>query len=202
MPFSVPDGCWPLLMEQRTHLLSHAEYGEELHGTYATFAPLLPRVEGRQARILDIGCGMAGIDVFLYRHYQPSPLILLADKQGVAEQIVCGFQPSKEAFSHYHDFTLAQQLLEMNGVDLQQVVPLDLNEQGLPTTPSDVVISLLSWGFHYPIADYQPVVAPGGVIIAECRKGTDGEKQLARYGRCTVVCHAEKYRRVVCQVPA
>lgn len=200
----VPDSCLPLLYEQRTHLTALRHYGEELRETYHSFADALPIPVGRPARILDIGCGMAGIDVFLYQHYRyykHRPEIVLADKQGVANVIVCGFQPSKDHFSHYHDFSLARQLLAVNGVPESQLTTWDLHDQGLPDTPSDVVISLLSWGFHYPIADYQPVVAPGGVIIAECRIGTDGEAQLAQYGACTVVHVADKYRRIVCQVP-
>lgn len=196
----VPEACWPLLSEQRTHLTSREQYGAELLATYFSIAPYLPDVAGRPARILDIGCGMAGIDVFLYRHYTTPPLLILADKQGVAERIVCGFQPSKEAFTPYHDFGLARQLLELNDVPRIHTVTWDLNHKSLPEAPCDVVISLLSWGFHYPIADYAPVVSPRGVVIADCREGTDGKVQLERRGTCTVVHRDPKYQRVVCRV--
>lgn len=77
----VPDACLPLLREQRTHYTDPArQYGEELTQTFAQIKPFLPRTA---KRILDIGSGMAGIDVLLGRHY-PDATIHLLDKSGVS----------------------------------------------------------------------------------------------------------------------
>ena len=185
----VPDVCLPLLREQRTHYKNHTEeYAAELSQTYEGIKPYLP--EG--GRILDIGCGMAGIDVFLARHYADYQLTLL-DKQGVSKRINAGFN-AVENFAHYHDFDAALALLSANDVHAYQCI--DVNKEPLPADRYDLAISLLSWGFHYPINAYTPNAK---VIIADVRKGTDGEKELAKHGKVTVVHEAQKYRRVVVQ---
>lgn len=186
----VPKQCLPLLKEQRTSYTDPArQYGEELA---RTFDGLLPHLPPGATRILDIGCGMAGIDVHLAKHY-PDAEIHLLDKQGVSDRIVAGFNPTAEAFCHYHDFDAALALLEANGVKN----PVVCHDGRLPACEFDVVISLLSWGFHYPIATYRPWLARGGVIVADVRKGTDGEAALAERGRVAVVHESKKFRRVV-----
>ena len=191
----VPEVCLPLLREQRTHMKDPSEYGAELARTFEGFRAYLPR---RAERIMDIGCGMAGIDVLMHRHY-PDAEIVLVDKHGVSDVIRSGFADHRDEMSHYHDFGQALALLEANGVDLPRVTTHDVTDQDLPDGVFDVVISLLSWGFHYPIQDYAPSVRPGGVIIADCRRGTGGDKVLSKRGAVRVVHSSAKYDRVVCQ---
>ena len=48
----------------------------------------------------------------------------------------------------------------------------------------DVVISIISWGFHYPVSTYledvHEALVPGGVAILDIRNGTDGVAALRR----------------------
>lgn len=193
----VPDRCVPLLREQRTSYRDIPnEYADEMRRTYDSFAHVLPE---RAERILDIGCGMAGIDVHLSDHYGHNVEIVLADKEGVSPTILGGFAKSGDWFSHYHDFAAALELLGVNGVPLANVRTVDLLQESMPDEPVDVAISLLSWGFHYPIADYRPNVRPGGVIIADVRRHTDGLAELAKRGRVEIVHQETKYQRAVCQ---
>ena len=208
----VPEQCWPLLRYHRTHYRDPSEYGAELQQTLDTFKALLP---ARAERILDIGCGMAGIDVLLHRIY-PDAEIVLADKQGVSEKPKTRYHRDASEFGHYHDFDAALALLEANGVSLDRVRTCDLGVEPFPADEFDVVISLLSWGFHYPISTYQPRVR--GVIVADISGGSDGEKQLASYGETQCVFEQARapknkpvrgwlsarnpYRRIVCRVAA
>lgn len=186
----VPDTCLPLLRKQRTHYRDPArEYGEELQQTFETFRHLLP---AKADRILDIGCGMAGIDVLLSEHYGHEVDLCLADKQGESEKIWFGF---KLDASYYHDFGEATDLLLTNGVHPSRINVVDLNCSPFPSGPFDIVISLLSWGFHYPIETYAPNVKPGGVIIADIRKNTDGEDRLRAYGTAQRVFTQRKLKR-------
>jgi hypothetical protein len=194
----VPDQCLPLLREQRTHYRDLAlDYGTELRRTYESIKPHLPE---HAARIMDIGCGMAGIDVLLSEHYRHEVEIVLVDKQGVSPTILSGFAQSGDWFSHYHDFGAALELLEVNGVPAGNVRCVDLLEGPFPEEGCDIAISLLSWGFHFPISDYFPAVREGGVIIADVRKGTNGIGLLSERGKVTIAHKADKYERAVCRI--
>lgn len=192
---NIPDVCMPLLKEHRTHYKGDfAEaYSAELQATYEGIKDYLPA----DGNILDIGCGMAGIDILLDRHYGGEAKITLLDKQGKADTINAGFHQSADTFAHYHDFGLALEMLEANGVT--GVKTIDINAEKFPRKQFNVVISLLSWGFHYPIDTYQLNVKKGGIIVADVRRGTDGIKKLSEYGAITVVHNALKYQRVVVQ---
>jgi hypothetical protein len=194
----VPDRCVPLLREQRTSYRDiPQEYADEMRRTYDSFAHVLP---GRAERILDIGCGMAGIDVHLSDHYGHDVEIILADKEGVSPTILCGFAKSGDWFSYYHDFGAALELLDVNGVPRASVRTVDLLQEPMPDEPVDVAISLLSWGFHYPISEYHPNVRPGGVIIVDVRKNTGGVDLLAQRGEIQIVHESQKYERAVCHI--
>jgi len=191
----VPESCLPLLREHRTHYTGDfvAAYNAELQATYEGIKNYLPS----EGVILDIGAGMAGIDILLDRHYGGEAKITLLDKQGKSEKINAGFHKSADTFSNYHDFDLAIEMLGTNGVE--NIRTVDIANEKFPRSPFTVVISLLSWGFHYPISTYSPRVKKGGIIIADIRRDTDGIKQLAEYGAITVVHNAKKYQRVVVQ---
>lgn len=180
----IPKRCLPLLREQRTHYTGDIEraYSEELERTFEGMAPYLPE---SAEWILDIGCGMAGIDVFLAKRY-PEATIVLLDKHGVSPVINAGFNALAEDFAHYHDFSAALELLRANGIE-NPVECVDIAHDPFPTCEFDVVVSLLSWGFHYPLSTYSP--ACRGVIVADIRKGTDTPP-----GK--VIHEGEKFRRV------
>lgn len=136
---------------------------------------------------------MAGIDVFLGRHY-PDATIHLLDKSGVSPKINAGFNGSAEEFAHYNDFAAARELLATNGVS-NPIVCHDMHRELFPSRAFDVVVSLLSWGFHYPISTYAPRCS--GVMVVDVRKGTSGEDDLRKFGDMIVIHEAQKYRRVV-----
>lgn len=92
---------------------------------------------------------------------------------------------------------MALEMLDANGVT--GVKTIDINDEKFPRKQFNVVISLLSWGFHYPIDTYQLNVKKGGIIVADVRRGTDGIKKLSEYGAVTVVHNALKYQRVAVQ---
>lgn len=191
MSLIVPPECLPLLREQRTHHTdAAAEYGRELAATFAGIAAHLP---GTARRVLDIGSGMAGIDVFLSRRY-PGAEIHLLDKQGVSSRINAGYNDSAEKFAHYNDFDLARKLLRENGVQ-NTVVCHDMQRDPFPDLEFDIVVSLLSWGFHYPIQTYAPRCT--GAIVADVRRGTGGLQALGAMGEITVAHESKKYQRVV-----
>ena len=188
----VPDRCVPLLKDQRTnHKDVQKEYGPTIRRVYENIAPWLPK---SATRIMDIGCGMAGIDVHLSAHYRHKPEIWLVDKGGVSPSINSGYCDRAERFAHYHDWDAALELLEANGVPLQNVRCVDLLRDPFPAHEFDVVISLLSMGFHYPVDTHPYQVRPGGVFIADIRTDSDN---WSRLDNPRVIYESTKYKRVV-----
>ena len=132
----VPDAALPYIEMHRTHLHGDLKrlYAEDVTRDYEMMKPYLPE---KAAATLDIGCGMAGIDVLLWRHYA-NPVIHLLDGTGDTDVRILFHQ----TMSPYNSMPVARQLLEGNGV------PADRTVQWAPdpaqTLPRcDLVLSLL-----------------------------------------------------------
>ena len=150
--------------------------------------------------ILDVGCGVAGIDVFLNRHYAGNvESFYLLDKTQVESSVYYGY---KEKGAFYNSLDVARQMLRENGIDDDKIHLLEATENNDIATAErfDLVCSLISWGFHYPVATYLERVHErlndGGVLILDVRNGTTGLAELSdRFGGYDVVQETEKYIR-------
>jgi SAM-dependent methyltransferase len=176
-----------------------AAYSADLRRDFETIMPHLPQ-PCRQ--VLDIGCGIAGIDVLLHRHLDTGIETLhLLDKSAVARQIFYGFNATG---AFYNSLSVARGVLSANGVPASRVRTLDATpDNGIPIEgPLDLIISILSWGFHYPVRTYleraHALLRPGGRLILDVRKGQDGEALLERrFGRLQVALDMGGAVRVV-----
>lgn len=153
---------------------------------------------GKTNSILDIGAGMGGIDVLLNNELHPQTITLL-DKEAVESRIWYGFNASGAA---YNSFSASLELLRANGVDCD-LWTVNADTDPFPAGPFDLVVSLLSWGFHYPVSVYLEQVysamTGGGRLILDVRHGTDGlDKLRARFGQVKILKNAEKHDRVLC----
>jgi hypothetical protein len=155
--------------------------------------------------VLDIGCGLAGIDLHLYEYLRANdPNFYLLDRNHVEDRVWYSFE-ANGAF--YNSLELAKLNLVRNGVPEDRVhcveAPDDGNLDGVIRSV-DLVISTISWGFHYPISTYLEsvtgIISDGGVLLVDIRKGTDGLEQLERrFPRLTeVVDEGEKHLVVKC----
>lgn len=175
-------------------------FNRDMANEYAEIRPHLPR---RAVAILDIGCGVGGIDVLLHRHYG-TPRLHLVDRTQTSERVYYGFE---ERGAFYNSLAATRRLLVDNRVPERDLRFHDVGEEcrlSIPE-PVDLVISLISWGFHYPVPVYaDQVVAllrPGGRLILDVRKETDGKAQLeARFSRVTTISESRKKERVVAEL--
>ena len=151
----VPDECLKWIVLHRTHL-----YVRSIEEDFNGMEPYLP---SECSSILDIGCGMAGIDVLLARRYPHAQLHLL-DGDGDESNFRGGMKPSMLPFNSRG---AADQLLAANGVTKQ--VWHDIGTQDLK---ADLVISLLSWGWHYPLETYRVRAKTTIADVREKRAGT------------------------------
>ena len=171
-------------------------YSDEMLSVYNNIKDHLPETKTKP-KIIDIGCGMAGIDAFISYHYNNEADITLLDIDGEPDNVGYGFV-SVSDMSSYHNFDLALKQLEMNGVPSHNILTHDISKNlEFPSNDFDVVISLISWGFHYPIDTYSVNLSDNGVVIVDVRKDTDGLDQLAEIGPITVISEKQKYHRVV-----
>ncbi|PLS79248.1 MAG: hypothetical protein CYG59_14275 [Chloroflexi bacterium] len=176
-----------------------ALYVEDMCKEFQSIQHVLPQT---CSAILDIGCGVAGIDVLLHRHYgNPSPHFYLLDKSHVEKAVWYLFK-SDGAF--YNSLDVVKQVLRTNGIAEDHIhVREATNDYRMPLdTPMDLVLSLLSWGFHYPVAPYiravHRLLRNNGVVILDVRKDTDGLDVLRQhFQQIEVIVDAPKYERIV-----
>lgn len=175
------------------------EYGQRMHEEYNSIKAYLPNSANK---ILDIGCGIGGLDVFLWRHYRSTAQLLLLDKTYTEQEVY--YQFNKNA-AFYNSLPEATKLLIANGVPEERITALEVAnpvESTLLPGELDVVISLLSWGFHYPIDTYLEKVFialhKNGVLIVDVRAGTNGIDCLNdKFGNARVILNHKKYQRVI-----
>jgi SAM-dependent methyltransferase len=154
------------------------------------------------ANVLDIGCGLAAIDVLISRHFsKPSPpSLFLADFEETNTSLDYSFGISH---SRYNSFVVARELLLDNGIPLETLHMISPEEIGrnrdLPCF--DLVISTLAWGFHFPVESYSQavsdVMADGGRLILDIRTNTVGIEQLGRYFHVAQILEKNESRQRV-----
>ena len=173
---TVPDEALPFIAMHRTPL--RGDLRQQYAGDIAQdFELLRPHLPPDASATLDIGCGMAGIDALLFRHYG-NPAIHLLDGTGHTDVRVL-FHP---VMKPYNSMPIARRLLEMNGVPGERIFEWPPNPAAA-VPQCDLVLSLLSWGFHYPVTTYlalaEKVLSPDGRLILDVRKGFRGMEAIA-----------------------
>jgi len=161
-----------ILKQQR----SVGEFAPQLEKEYNALIPYLPK---ECSNIWDIGAGLGGIDVFLSKHYD-NPQIYLTDYNESDENIFFGFN---DKYCAYNSFDLSKKLLDANGV--KNYIFDDL--RGVRKLPfeADIIISLLSCCFHYPITEHLTQILyrswKDTVLILDMRIGYDPTNILEPY---------------------
>ena len=167
---------------------------------FKSIEKVLPK---KPERILDIGSGMAVINLFVYEKSMSEPEIWLLDKEGESNIWIAGYQSSSEEFSHYNSFGAAIKALCMNGVKTNKIKTVNVSTDNFPDEVDfDVIYSFLSWGFHFSVEEYldqsYKALKVGGVLILDARKGTNAKEILTeKFGKQPEVClESKKYERL------
>lgn len=123
-------------------------------------------------RILDIGCGLALLDVHLARAYGPI-VVRLLDGDGTAPRDR-GFRLQMQAWA---DVEMGQAMFRAN-VDGAICPFVTVHQPGEFDFWVDLILSSRSWCHHYPATVYLDSVKrslkPGGLLVVDIRAGTDG----------------------------
>ena len=185
----IPTEALPYIKMQRTHFKEGENliefYEKDIREEFDRIRPLLPTTPCQQ--ILDIGCGLGGIDHYLHSHYDSS-LITMLDFDSVSKKLVYGFRPIA---AHYNSVDIAKDMLQMNDLpilDFTFIAPGDLKR--IRKDYIDLVISLYSWGYHYPLSTYLDqvyrVARPGATILLDLRINQSQLGQLYEDSRFTI----------------
>jgi SAM-dependent methyltransferase len=153
--------------------------------------------------VLDIGCGAGGIDLFLFRHYHQSPSLqfYLLDKTKINKRVFYNYKP-KGAF--YNSLPATENLLNINGIPGENIHLLEATEDSQIDIPRkvDLVISLISWGFHYPVSTYlervYDLLQEKGRLIIDLRCDQQGAKELEqKFSSVTPIAESKNALRVL-----
>ena len=175
------------------------KYKEEIQKEYNIIKDYLP---GNCKTVLDIGCGIAGIDVFINKHFLSSNLqFFLLDKTQREESMYYDYN-KRAAF--YNSLFVAKNVLINNNINEENIHlieatsdnDIDINQN------ADLIISLISWGFHYPVDTYlekaDKILNVKGRIILDIRKETNGLRTMnSKFQDIRIIYNARKYHRIV-----
>lgn len=157
-----------------------------VHGDYRNIRTSLPPApEGRYLRSLNIGCGVAGINVLLDQHYGGDVLHCLLDGDRADLSPDGGF---RDRYPFQNAVFATFSLLQANGVDkgrIEYAIAAE-REWGVPVPVIyDLILSLRSWGYHYPVETYMPAaynaLKPGGTLIIDIRRGQPESTQAEHW---------------------
>lgn len=165
-----------LIKLQRTDV-DPKDYLKVIEKEYEMIKPYLPK---KLDSVLDIGCGLGGIDVFIYRDYKPQ--ITFFDIEGIDEKIHYGLEPIA---SHYNFLSETKKFVEKYGV--KDAVYTNT----LPTKKFNLAISLLALGYHFPLDTYK---INADYLITDIRT----DQPLPP--NSTIISETETYRRVICKL--
>ena len=168
------------------------------------YEDLRPHLPPRASAVLDVGCGVAGLAVHIYRHYggDGSLRLYLMDRTETVSSISYGLASTTGEF--YNSLEVTRNLLVSNEIPDQCIVTLEARDDRriVVAEPLDLVVSTISWGFHYPVATYleqaHERLAPGGRLIIDVRKGSGGVAEVgAKFGNVAVISEGAKHERIL-----
>ena len=115
---------------------------------FKTFEKYLP---SNVKNIMDIGCGLGVLGIFINQKYQNNPNFYLLDKNTVDTKIKYGFSKDYES---YNDLNETRNILLKNGLSNEQIYIKNVDQEITIDNKINLVISLKSMGYHYPIENY------------------------------------------------
>jgi SAM-dependent methyltransferase len=148
-------------------------YAEWMRGAADAVLGAAPRPH----RVLDVGGGVGGLGIALHERLGDSLRYTLLDREGIDRRIWYGL---REFGAKYNSLATARDFCAANGVHINTV---DIDAEAFPSGPFDLIVSTVSWGFHYPIATYAKVASEAlgqdGKIVLDVRRTKSSDYELA-----------------------
>jgi len=173
-----------------------AAYYSDMFQAYSDIAKHIPN---ECNSVLDIGCGIGGIDVLIGQKH-PSCKFAMLDRDGMEDAVFYGF---KEHGAKYNYLSDTREFMVDNGICADNISTFNADKGEWPADKTfNVVLSLISWGFHYPISTYLPLVynamTPKSVLILDIRHNSRGYDELfSMFKHAGIVRRFSKCNRVI-----
>ena len=153
--------------------------------------------------IMDIGCGLGIINIFLNKIYNNQPNFFLLDKNRIDKVIKYGFSSDYES---YNDLNETRNLLINNDIRPNSINTFDVEKDFKIDTKIDLVISLKSMGYHYPVDQYlrlfQTCCDENTSFIFDVSEGYYNERQFKKHFESVDIIYEEKsvhsLKRLLC----
>jgi hypothetical protein len=152
-------------------------YAAHVAEDYAGMEKYLPE---KVEKILEIGCGVAAIQVFLKKRYPDAKLELL-DADTVTAEGGAGYHHDKQEL--YNSRAVTERLLEANGVKVDKWHEVGTKE----LLEADLILSMASFGYHYPRSTYRIK----GFAILDFRRGVEKMPEVGK-----IIFNGPKYDRI------
>jgi len=135
--------------------------------------PFLPNNKNVDYNILDIGCGLGVIDVLLSKHYLNANFYL-QDKSETID-LSKKYNGFNETYQYYNNVDLLKEFVTNNGIKTFNII--DGTDIYDTTLKFDVIMSLLSCGWHYSLLTYLEFIkehlVDNGILIIDVRNETE-----------------------------
>ena len=161
-----------------------------------------PRNFKKSIEVLDIGCGIAGY----WALFAGTKInLFLIDKDSKDDSIQYGYK--KFICSYYNSLDMTFKLLIENKFNREKIHISEATEDNKIAfdTKFDLILSLRSWGFHYPVEIYldkvKKKISKNGILFLDIRKGTSGKQVIEDHGFRVLEVAADnmKFQRVLFQ---
>ena len=105
--------------------------------------------------ILDIGCGLGIINIFLNEFYLYNCNFTLMDKNYIDKKVIYGFNNNSES---YNKLEITKDFLMLNNFKSDQLELINIDENFTINKKYELIISLFSMGYHYSIEKYIDII--------------------------------------------
>ena len=154
--------------------------------------------------IMDIGCGLGIINIFLNKIYNNQPNFFLLDKNKIDKVIKYGFSSDYES---YNDLKETRNLLINNDINPSSINTFDVEKDFKIDAKIDLVISLKSMGYHYPMDQYlrlfQTCCDENTSFIFDVSEGYYNERLFKKHFESVDIIYEEKsihsLKRLLCK---
>jgi len=179
------------------------------HGRMAmdNIAWALPQDEYVSAPLqaLDIGVGLGALGVLVNRHYGGRVRFTYVDRsehdpEGMAPISIGEQSGYGSTHPFYGNLGCTKELSRLSGLADVRTLELERDASGLARLESDsadLVYSIASWGYHYPVAMHMTevgrILRPNGVLIITLRSGEPASEGLKALHDAGFICTSRNW---------